>query len=165
MKATLAEIEEVLQRLTETPDRIATTAEAMTAEQLQRRPDAKTWSANDILAHLRACADVWGETIESMLQEDEPTLRHISPRTYMKKSDYPALPFQESFQAFVKQRDDLLRTLTGLEFTDWSRGALIKDRRHTVFTQARRMALHEATHNEQIEALRDLFWASQQGQK
>jgi hypothetical protein len=165
MKATLAEIEEVLQRLTETPDRIATTAEAMTAEQLQRRPDAKTWSANDILAHLRACADVWGETIESMLQEDEPTLRHISPRTYMKKSDYPALPFQESFQAFVKQRDDLLRTLTGLEFTDWSRGALIKDRRHTVFTQARRMALHEATHNEQIEALRDLFWASRQGQK
>jgi uncharacterized damage-inducible protein DinB len=165
MKATLAEIEEVLQRLTETPDRIATTAEAMTAEQLQRRPDAKTWSANDILAHLRACADVWGETIESMLQEDEPTLRHISPRTYMKKSDYPALPFQESFQAFVKQRDDLLRTLTGLEFTDWSRGALIKDRRHTVFTQARRMALHEATHNEQIEALRDLLWASRQGQK
>jgi uncharacterized damage-inducible protein DinB len=165
MKATLAEIEEVLQRLTETPDRIATTAEAMTAEQLQRRPDAKTWSANDILAHLRACADVWGETIESMLQEDEPTLRHISPRTYMKKSDYPALPFQKSFQAFVKQRDDLLRTLTGLEFTDWSRGALIKDRRHTVFTQARRMALHEATHNEQIEALRDLFWASRQGQK
>jgi len=157
MKATMAEIEEALQRLTETPGRIATATEAMTAGQLQHRPDAKTWSANDILAHLRACADVWGETIESMLQEDEPTLRHISPRTYMRKTDYPQLLFEESFQAFVKQRDDLLQTLIGLEFADWSRGALIKDRRHTVFTQARRMALHEATHNEQLEALHDLL--------
>ena len=36
---------------------------------------------------------------------------------------------------------------------DWSRGAMIKDRRHTVFSQARRMALHEVTHCEQIEGL------------
>jgi DinB superfamily len=153
MKATPAQIEEVLQTLAETPRRIAVATETTAAEQLMYRPDAKSWSANDILAHLRACADVWGETIEAMLQEDEPTLKHISPRTYIRKTCYPELPFQDSFQAFVGQRDDLLQTLGGLEFAGWSRGALIKDRRHTVFTQARRLALHEATHIEQLEAL------------
>ena len=45
------------------------------------------------------------------------------------------------------------QTLYDLEFADWSRGAMIKDRRHTIFSQAWRMALHEVTHNEQIEAL------------
>jgi len=145
----------VLQMLVETPRRIAATTETMTAEQLVHRPDAKTWSANDILAHLRACADVWGETIEAMLRQDEPTLKYLSPRTYIRKSDYPELPFQDSFQAFVEQRDDLLQTLVGLEFAGWSRGAMIKDRRHTVFTQARRLALHEAAHIEQLKALRE----------
>jgi hypothetical protein len=40
---------------------------------------------------------------------------------------------------------------------EWSRGAMIRKRRHTIFSQARRMALHEVTHNEQIEALKDIL--------
>ena len=32
---------------------------------------------------------------------------------------------------------------------------MIKDRRHTLFSQAQRMALHEVTHCEQLEALRE----------
>ncbi len=153
MKATDAEIELVLRLLTETPGRIAAATEGLDDDQLQHRPDAKTWSANDNLAHLRACADVWGETIAAMLREDEPALKHIHPRTWMKKTDYPRLPFRDSFRDFVDQRRALLQALNDLDFADWSRGAMIKDRRHTVFSQARRMALHEVTHCEQIEGL------------
>ncbi len=155
MKAAEAEIEITLNRLTETPGRIAAATEALSDKQLHRRPDAKTWSANDILAHIRACADVWGETMAIMLQEDEPTLKHVSPRTWLKKTDYLELPFRDSFQSFADQRRLLLETLNDLAFADWSRGATIKGRRHTVFSQARRMALHEATHCEQFEALVD----------
>lgn len=153
MKATSTEIEEVLQLLTETPQRITVVAEALGDDRLQLKPDEKSWSANDILAHLRACADVWGETIAAMLQDDEPVLKYLSPRTYLEKTDYPELPFQESFLVFADQRRLMLQALHALEFEDWSRGAMIKDRRHTVFSQARRMALHEATHCEQIESL------------
>lgn len=155
MKVTETEIEEILRLLAETPRRIAATTGLTNTEQLHHRPDAKTWSANDILAHLLACADVWGETIVAMLQEDDPTLKHVSPREWLKKTDYPARSFHELFQSFVDQRRQLLQTLHDLEFNQWSRGAMIKGRRHTIFSQARRMALHEVTHCEQLESLVD----------
>ena len=152
MKVTQAGIDEVMGLLQETVARL-TAVSHHPATQLHHQPDPKTWSANNILAHLRACADVWGETIEAMLAQETPTLRHISPRTYLKKTNYPRISFDESFTAFLQQRQTLLKTLQGLAFLDWSRDAIIKDRQHTIFSQCRRMALHEQGHCEQIEAL------------
>ncbi len=88
-----------------------------------------------------------------MLAEDHPTLPHVSPRTWVRKTDYLKLDFHESLQAFVHQRAELLDTLKNLNFEAWSRGAIIKGRNHTVFSQARRMAHHENEHCEQLEAL------------
>jgi hypothetical protein len=88
-----------------------------------------------------------------MLQDDEPALKDVSPRTWLKKTNYPELPFQESYRDFVDQRRALIQTLSDLTLADWSRGAMIKDRRHTIFSQARRMALHEVTHCQQLETL------------
>jgi hypothetical protein len=155
MEITVIEIEKTLDLLTETPRRITAVAGTMSDDQLLLRPDKESWSANDILAHLRACADVWSETIAAMFQEDEPTLEDISPREWLKGKEYPGLLFQESFLSFVDQRRRLLQILYDLEAADWSRGAMIKNRRHTVFSQARRMALHEVTHCEQLDTLRE----------
>jgi len=58
MKVTLAEIEELLQILAETPRRIASVSRNLENAQLHFNPNENTWSANDILAHLRSCADV-----------------------------------------------------------------------------------------------------------
>lgn len=162
MKATQTEIDKALDLLTDTPRRMAAAIQGLEDDQLHQRPDKKTWSVNDNLAHLRACADVWGETIAAMLQQDEPSLKHVSPRTWLKKTNYPELPFRESFQDFVDQRRRLLQALNDLAFAEWSRGAMIKERRHTIFSQARRMALHEVNHCDQIEALVAIL-ASQQG--
>jgi uncharacterized damage-inducible protein DinB len=153
MEVTSTEIEQVLKSLAETPHRLATASSGLESARLQSKPDEKSWSANDILAHLRACADVWGNSIQAMLAQEAPTLRHVSPRTWIRKTDYLELTFSESFQAFADQRNQLLNTLKNLDFEAWSRGALIKERRHTVFSQARRMAHHENEHCEQIEAL------------
>lgn len=153
MEITSTEIEQALKSLAETPHRLATASSGLENAQLQTKPDETSWSANDILAHLRACADVWGKTIQAMLAQETPTLRHVSPRTWIRKTDYLELPFRESFQAFADQRNELLNTLKNLDFAAWSRGAMIKERRHTVFSQARRLAQHEHDHCEQIEAL------------
>jgi hypothetical protein len=107
----------------------------------------------EILAHLRACADVWGSTIESMLSNEAPSLPDIHPRMYIKQTPYPSLDFRDSLKAFSRQRQKLLRTLKSLRFDDWSRGPLIGNRRHTVFSQARRMAKHEMEHAARIELL------------
>ncbi len=153
MKATQPEVEQYLEMLEETPRRIKRATGSMDGARLRRKTDLEPWSVNDILAHLRACADVWGDSIAAMLAEENPKVSYRHPRQWIKKTDYPQLRFQESFQAFVTQRKKLLKVLKPLAFADWSRAAIIQGREHTVFTQARRMATHESMHCEQIESL------------
>jgi hypothetical protein len=129
IEATAVDIQNTLQQLAETAQHFRALSSPLTSEQLRYRLDKKSWSFNDILAHLRACADVWGASIEAMLAQDNPTLRHLSPRTYMKKTDYPQQEFHTSLVAFSQQREQLLAQLQSLETADWSRGAIIKDRR------------------------------------
>lgn len=153
MKATRPEIEKHLDLLTRTSRRITNATDGLEAARLQARTQKQPWSINDILAHLRSCADVWGEGIEAMLAEEKPTIPYRHPRQWIRQTDYPDLPFRASFEAFVAQRRKLLKVLKGLSFEEWSRAAIIQGREHTVFTQVRRMALHEQAHCEQIESL------------
>lgn len=155
MAVTTTEIAEYLHILTETPRRIEALTKDVAEARLQTKADATSWSANEILAHLRACADVWGKNIAVMLAEDTPTIRHLSPRTWLRKTDYPSLPFHPSFEAFATQRSALLTTLCSLTLEEWSRAAKIKDQQQerTVFDQMRQMAHHEAEHWQQLEDL------------
>ena len=146
MKATQKETDKALSLLAETSLRIANTMKGVDNALLQAKDHKKSWSANDILAHLRSCVDVWGA-------EDNPTLPDVHPRQWIMGTDYPAVPFRESFQAFADQREKLLITLRKLSFDDWSRGATIGGRKYTVCSQARRMAKHENEHCHQIESL------------
>ncbi|MGI9058090.1 MAG: hypothetical protein ACR2H5_05890 [Ktedonobacteraceae bacterium] len=80
--------EHVLTLLAETPPRIAALTAGLAPAQLQTTPNHDGWSANDVLAHLRACADVWGNCIVAMIAEDTLTLRAVNPRTWIKKTYY-----------------------------------------------------------------------------
>ncbi|MEZ4661883.1 MAG: DinB family protein [Caldilineaceae bacterium] len=157
MKIDPVEIAKYLKILEDTPVRIATATQGCTEEELHSKSAAEGWSANDILAHLRACVDVWGKDMRTMLNEDTPRFRHLSPRTWLRKTSYPELPFYESFAAFTQARAELLALLRNLSLTDWSRAAIVKqngkERTQTVFTRARQMAMHEEAHCAQIEAL------------
>lgn len=153
MNVTTADIQTYLHLLTETPQRIAAASDGLEIAQLHKRRDKKTWSVNDILAHLRACADVWGGSIEAMLAEDNPTLPSVHPRDWAKKMGYSKVAFPDSFSDFKNQREQLLGRLQGFALEDWSRTAVINGRQHNIFSQTRRMALHEAQHCEQIESL------------
>lgn len=151
MKATRPAIQKYFDLLADTPRRLTAATAGVDEARLRLKPDPSGWSALDILAHLRACADVWGASIESMLANEEPTLPNIHPRQWLTRTDYVETPYFESFQLFSAQREKLLKTLKTLQFDGWLRGAEIGGRRHTVFTQARRMAKHEAEHCGQIE--------------
>jgi hypothetical protein len=150
-------VKELLESLAETPIRIASASRDHESARLQFRPDEGSWSANDILAHLRACADVWGGSITVMLTQDHPTLRYVSPRSHIRKTRYPGLEFRQSLQAFARQRDELLASLRPLTISDWSRGATFtataKAHEHTVLSYVRRITQHESEHCAQMEAL------------
>jgi len=153
MKATPAEVQKYLGILSETPRQIALAEKEFEEEYLQFRANTKSWSANDILAHLRSCADLWTHSIYAMLAENEPVFSDINERKWGKVTRYVELPFHQSFQAFSLQRESLLSVLKDLPFDSWERSALIFEGRHTVFTQTRRLAKHETEHLEQLKII------------
>lgn len=137
------------------PGRLADLAEGLSAAQLTASPGPGEWSARDVLAHLRACADMWGKTIALILSEDRPTFRAVSPRTWIKKTNYPQQEFRPNLQAYTAQRASLLAVLKPLEPEAWSRTATVtgggKPREQTVYTYAESLANHERSHFQQME--------------
>src|SRR5262245_11349449 len=113
----------VLTALSGTPKEIARIAGGSSVRELHRRPKTDAWSAREIVAHLRACAEVWGRSIERMLVEDHPTIRYVSPRGWIKKTDYLEQSFHDSLEDFAQRRAALVKTLSELDVRDWSRTA------------------------------------------
>lgn len=154
-------VEQVLALLTATPDRIAAITAPLTADRLHEPPSPGEWSANEVLAHLRACADVWGECIVAMLDADRPTIRAVNPRTWIERTDYGEQRFRPSLRAFAAQRADLLAVLDPLEPAGWERGAAVtgagKPVERTVHFYAAWIARHERTHLKQFQKTVDVL--------
>jgi hypothetical protein len=152
--APLLTAEQALTMLAATPVRIAGLTAGLTPAQLQTPPQPDEWSANDVLAHLRACADVRGGTILTMIAQDAPTLRAINPRTWIKQTDYLEQDFQPSLHAFTQQRADLLAALQSLPPDGWSRMATMtgagRPLKRTVLFYAGWLVIHERPHIKQI---------------
>ncbi len=149
--------EQALTLLAAMPPRIAALTAGAAPSHVQTPPDDGGWSANDVLAHLRACADVWGGCIAAMLTQDTPTLRAVDPRTWIRQTDYPEQAFQPSLHAFATQRAALLAILEALPPEGWLRAATVtgagKALERTVLSYAQRLARHERPHVKQIERI------------
>jgi DinB superfamily len=150
-------IEQILAMLADAPARLAQLTEGLTPAQLWLPPEPGEWSARDVLAHLRACADVWGKCIAIILREDRPTIKAVNPTTWIEQTDYRQIEFQPSLQAFTAQRLDLLAGLKPLPPEAWSRKATVigagKPLERTVYTYAQWLANHEHSHYRQIEKI------------
>jgi hypothetical protein len=150
-------IEQNLTMLAATPARLADLTEGLAPAQLLTTPAPGEWSARDVLAHLRACADMWGKYILEILAEDRPTIKAVNPTSWIKQTDYRDQEFQPSLQAFTAQRADLLAVLQPLAPEAWSRTATVtgagKPRQRTVHTYAQWLANHERSHVKQIERI------------
>lgn len=149
--------EQLLTLLAAASPRIAAATAGVSAAHLQAVPAGDEWSPNDVLAHMRSCADVWGNCVRTILDEDDPTIRAINPRRWIKDTNHPDLKFGPSFRAFAKQRTGLLDVLNSLPAKAWSRGATVtgagKPLRLTVHHYVERLAVHERAHVKQIERM------------
>ena len=148
-------IEHVLPLLQQTPRRITALTAGLTAAQLHTPLSPGEWSVNDILAHLRACADVWGDCIRVIATQDRPTIRAINPTTWIEQTDYRKQKFKPSLQAFTAQRANLLKYIGSLAPKDWSRGAIVTGAgsvlTRTVLFYAQWLARHERSHIKLLE--------------
>ena len=148
---------QILTMLAAAPAHIATLTADLAAEQLQAAPAPGEWSANGVLAHLRSCADIWGDCMRTMLAQERPTLRAVNPTTWIEQTNYREVPFPLSLQAFTSQRAELLTVLTPLLPEAWSRSATVtgagKPLERTVHFYAQWLARHERPHLKQIQSL------------
>ena len=148
----------LVRSLAETTTRVEAVARHLSPAQLRVSPVPEGWSPNEILWHIRAVADVYGEHIIRIMNEDTPSWRHVSPRARMKKARYDQLPFADSFAAFAQQRTDLVALLESIAPEAWQRIALVRvpfgregEWRLTLHERVWGMADHEEGHCAQME--------------
>ena len=146
--------QQVLALLGENLRRLTEATAGVPERRLSTRPATDEWSAVEVLAHLRACADVWGGCIARLLTEHSPTIRAVNPRTWVESTDYGGLAFRPSFDAFRSQRHDLLARLDGLPDEAWQRAGTVtgagRPLERTVLSYAQWLATHERPHVRQI---------------
>jgi hypothetical protein len=149
---TVEQIEAVLRQ---TPRRLAELTASATPAQLRVARERGEWSATEVLAHLRSCADMWGDAIEAIVAHDHPTVRAVNPTTWIESTDYRELAFRPSLTAFTRQRTGLLAVLASLSPDGWLRSATVigagRPIERTVQDYADRLARHERTHWKQVE--------------
>lgn len=162
LKPTPKEIELHLTQLADTPLNLQGMVVGFSDADLHWSPSSKDWSVVEVLAHIRACADVWAFSIYAILTENQPSLPLLDERHWAKTLGYAALPFETSFNTFSAQREDLVRPLRGLSPEQWERTCQIEGCNHSVFSQTRRMALHEIEHMAQFQAVVDKLKAEKQ---
>lgn len=145
---------QIVSHLTITIPRITDLIAGLSAAQGQTRPDAEAWSLHELVDHLRACNTVWGKMITRILTEDNPTIRYVSPRTWIRKAGYKEADVHEAFRAFAAERAALLAQLEPLPPEAWHRTATIKATKiqpRTVLYYADGMVRHEQAHLTQME--------------
>lgn len=141
--------------LEEHPRRIAAATAEVSPSRLRTERILGEWTAVDVLAHLRCCADARGDFIPRILAEHRPTLRAIDPRTLFKTTPYRELAFAGSLRAFTRQRAKLVKSLGSLSPEEWERTAIVTGgglaRERSVLFYAAWLARHEPAHVRQIE--------------
>ena len=158
MPARILTVDEIMAILPETPRQIAALTSGASAAQLRAVPEPDAWSVNDVLAHLRASSDVLGGNILRIIEEDHPSFRRVSPRAWLRKTDYPDWEFAPALTAFERQRAGLLAVLGPLPPEDWERTATVTERpgrtvERSVLYYADWLASHERVHRDQIEQI------------
>ena len=150
-------VDQVLTLLAETPRRLKSLTAGLDPAQLRTAPSHNDWSANEVLAHLRACADMWGNCMATMIAEDKPTLRAVNPLTWINKTNYLELEFKPSLRSFATQRAELMAVLEPLPNGAWSRTATVMGAgavlQRDVLFYGRWLAGHERPHVKQIERI------------
>ena len=155
---------QILALLAAAPPRIAELTAGLAPAQLRAAPAPGEWTATEVLAHLRACADMWGDCIAAMLAHDHPTLRAVNPTTWINQTDYREQDFRSSLRAFTEQRAKLLAALGPLAPEGWARTATVtgagRPLERTVLFYAQWLAEHERSHFRPLERIARTLRAS-----
>lgn len=151
---TPANIAAVLEILGSIPSRLEQLSTSLTADQSYQPLGDGERSFIENVAHLINCESRSAETIIAALTLNEPLILNIHPeRQVGKLLHLEDLPLADLLAYFKFRRAVLLRVLNGLTDAQWKRvvRAEGKERKESVYWQARGLALHESEHLTEME--------------
>ena len=147
---------EITAYLRQLPDLIEEALHGLSNDKLRRRPSPDEWSALEVCCHLRDYAEIEGQRVRRLVEEDEPALEAwdeqelAAGRNY--QGDDPAR-VRTALRAFW---GGLAYQLEGLTDEQWQRGGTHPERGAiTVRSRADRQVAHAHAHLEQLRAIRD----------
>jgi hypothetical protein len=161
-----------LARLAQTPARVQRIIDAHDGAVLSRRPGPDSWSATEIVCHLRDVEELFQTRFHTILALDEPTIfvlgadpekliawgiggavtHPLDPDRWAIDRQYARNDPREAAAAFVRRRREVLALLSGLTPAQWVRGGIhLKRGRQALSVWAASLAAHDDNHLAQLE--------------
>jgi len=121
-----------LARLRSTPEELASLLAGRDRPALTRRPDPGSWSAAEIVCHLRDAEELFLVRFQTILAVDDPqiltlgatpeALRHpLDPDRWAEERQYARQDAGEALAAFGRRRREVIVLLDGLTAEQWQR--------------------------------------------
>jgi hypothetical protein len=142
---------------TSVPDLRAIT-DPLSDAQLDYAASDDDWSIRYIVAHLHSSEDVLGTQMMRIIAEDKPAWKRLSPREFIRKTDYPDWDVSRALEAIDDHRTKLLSVVEPLPQAGWTRVAVVTDAPgkvvdHTLRFYGNWLADHERGHLDQIREI------------
>ncbi len=140
-----------LARMTRTADELATAIAGRSDAVLGRRPDAKNWSAKDVICHLRDTEEGFAGRFQLILAMDDPKFGGIDPDRWAEERQYTRHDAAQALAAFRRRREENLALLGKLSPGELQRGGVHATRgRLTIDGFVAMMAWHDDNHLDQL---------------
>lgn len=153
---TMASLEEQLARMERTADDFAAAIPGASEAILSKRPDEKSWSAKEVVCHIRDTEESFMLRFQSILAMDEPRFLPVEPDRWAADRQYLRNDAAEALAAFRKRREESLAFLRALKPEQWERGGIHATRgRMTVKDFVALMAWHDDNHLDQLKRALD----------
>ena len=160
-----------LERLARTADDLAEAIRGRGDGALSRRPDARNWSAKEIVCHLRDIEELCILRFHTMLVMDDPKVFVVGapppdparwgiggavpfpldPDRWVEERQYLRHDTAAALTAFRRRRREVLALLRGLSTAEWQRGSLHPAHGRVTFADwTAGMAAHDDNHLAQL---------------
>ena len=141
--------------LRQVPDLIDEAVQGLSDDELRRQPSPDQWSILEVCCHLRDAAEIEGQRIRHLVEEDRPTLKPYDQEALAREHNYQGADPRRVDIALRAFWGGLAYQLEGLSDEQWERGGTHPEIGPvTVRSRAELEVEHAQAHLEQLRAIR-----------
>ena len=142
--------------LRQVPDLIDEAIQGLSDDELRHQPSPDEWSILEVCCHLRDVAELEGQRIRRLVEEDGPTLEPYDQEALAREHNYQGADPHRVDIALRAFWGGLAYQLEGLSDEEWGRGGTHPEIGPvTVRSRAEAEVEHARAHLEQIKAIRE----------